>query len=262
MICRNIISRAVTYIKILGFFGASKALKALICNSTTVIKIRHLNYKYPIFLRFPSSDLPTFRQIFFDKEYDFSVSKDPEVIVDAGANIGLSSVYFANKYPKAKIIAIEPEETNYLHLKKNVASYQNIVPVQAALWGHNGEIDLVDPGLGKWGFMTQNSGKSKNSNKHTYQKISAKTVDQVMREHHLRNIDILKIDIEGAEKEVFCDTSLWIGKVDSLIIELHEHMKLGCNRSFYMGSSGFCFEWLQGENVYLSRGQYIKHPER
>lgn len=52
---------------------------------------------------------------------------------------------------------------------------------------------------------------------------------------------------------MFSDTSSWIEKVDSIIIELHERMKAGCNRSFYCGSNGFNSEWEQGENVYLSR---------
>ena len=79
------------------------------------------------------------------------------------------------------------------------------------------------------------------------------TVDTLMKEHGIDHIDILKIDIEGAEKEVFRDPSAWIGKVDALIVELHERMKLGCNRSFYNGTNCFDDEWFQGENVYLAR---------
>ena len=76
----------------------------------------------------------------------------------------------------------------------------------------------------------------------------------------LDHVDFLKIDIEGAEREVFSDTSSWIEKVDSIIIELHEHLKAGCNRSFFCGSNGFDNEWLQGENVYLSRNNSITRP--
>jgi hypothetical protein len=83
------------------------------------------------------------------------------------------------------------------------------------------------------------------------------TVDKIMQDYNLEKVDILKIDIEGAEKEVFTDTSSWIEKVNSIIIELHERMKAGCNRSFYCGSNGFDNEWKQGENVYLSRGNYL-----
>jgi hypothetical protein len=76
-----------------------------------------------------------------------------------------------------------------------------------------------------------------------------------MKEQGIDYIDILKIDIEGAEREIFRDPSSWIEKVDSLIIELHECMKPGCYRSFYNGSNGFDDEWQQGEKVYLTRSR-------
>jgi hypothetical protein len=65
------------------------------------------------------------------------------------------------------------------------------------------------------------------------------------------------MDIEGAEREVFSDATPWIYKVDSIIIELHERMKAGCNRSFYCGTNGFDHEWIQGENICLSRGHCL-----
>lgn len=88
--------------------------------------------------------------------------------------------------------------------------------------------------------------------------VEGMTVDKFMADYRLSRIDILKVDIEGAEREVFNDTSAWIGRVNSVIIELHERMKVGCNRSFYRGSEGSDHEWLQGENVYLSRGDYLR----
>ena len=86
---------------------------------------------------------------------DFEVEKPPRTLVDAGANIGLASLYFANRFPSANIIAIEPEQSNFDLLRKNVAPYETITPIRAALWHENGIIKLVDPErLGKWGFMT------------------------------------------------------------------------------------------------------------
>ncbi len=213
--------------------------------------------KYPFVLRNHSSDVPTFRQVFINSGYKFNVSKPPEVLIDAGANIGLESICFANKYPNAKIISIEPEESNFQLLKKNVAPYNNIIPVQAALWNKNGTINLVDPGLGHWGFMTDrisNAGSSFGSQCHEVKSI---TVGRIIDDYGLDTIDILKVDIEGAEKEVFSDSSAWIGKINALIIELHERMKQGCNRSFYNGSNGFDSEWQKGENLYLSRRGYL-----
>lgn len=83
--------------------------------------------------------------------------------------------------------------------------------------------------------------------------VAAMTIDKIMKDYNIEKIDILKIDIEGAEREVFSDTSSWLERVDSIIVELHERMKTECNRSFYCGSNGFDNEWVQGENVYLSR---------
>jgi len=191
--------------------------------------------------------------------------------LDVGANIGLASIYFANKYPEATIVAIEPEESNFELLKKNVESYSNITPVQAALWDKNEDISLVDPGLDKCGFMTQEKDKkekntgdilSQKTNIPECHQVRGMTVDKIMKDYNFAEVDILKIDIEGAEKEVFKDTSAWIGGVNSIIVELHEHMKSGCKRSFYNGSNGFDNEWTQGENVYLSKSGYLMQKQR
>ena len=90
--------------------------------------------KHPIFIRLKTSDFRTFLKIFRDREYELELGKEPQTILDAGANVGFASVYFAIKYPRAKIIAIEPESANFAQLKRNVAPYPNIIPVQAALW--------------------------------------------------------------------------------------------------------------------------------
>lgn len=223
----------------------------------TQVILNHKDARFPFTLRNFSSDVPTFMQVFIKQEYSFSVTSSPEVILDAGANIGLASIYFATKFPNTKIISIEPEESNFKLLQINSNPYKNIIPVQAALWNKNGIIDLIDPGLGHWGFMTDkenNQEKPLGLYKH---KVSSITIDKLMKTYGADAIDILKIDIEGAEKEVFNDSSAWIGKVRALIIELHERMKPGCNRSFYNGSNGFDCEWSQGENIYLSRGKYL-----
>jgi len=125
------------------------------------------------------------------------------------------------------------------------------------LWNKNEEINLIDPGLGKWGFRTETKDVSERLSGNICYATQAITIDKIMQIFDLEKIDILKIDIEGAEKEVFSDSSSWIERVESIIIELHDHMKIGCNRSFYNNSNGFVDEWRQGENVYLSRGNYL-----
>lgn len=238
--------------------GLIRAFGAKASNSTVLFRVDRKGLPFPIYLRLNSSDVPTYEDLFAKGDYGFSVQKPPKTIVDAGANIGLASVIFANRWPDATIIAIEPEASNFDLLKKNVAPYGNVHPVNAALWNQTGEIDVIDTGLGNWAFMTQAQDPSEIKNGHPGGTIRAMTVDNVLDEYRLDRVDILKIDIEGAEKEVFADTSSWIERVDAIIVELHERMKPGCLRSFYNGSNGFDNEWKQGENVYLSRGMCMK----
>lgn len=251
------ISSIKYYYSRFGASGVISAIKAKLGSSNDLMKVERKEIKNPFYLRLKTSDIPTFDQVFIQQEYDFDTVRTPKVIVDAGANIGLASIYFANKYPDAKIIALEPEQSNFKLLEVNVSVYPNIIPVHAALWNKSEKINLVDPGLGKWGFMTEVKNTSDGLLGNTCHEVEAMTVDKIMQTFNLEKIDILKMDIEGAEKEVFSDSSLWIEKVDSLIVELHDRMKAGCSRSFYNGSNGFSGEWTQGENVYLSRDNFL-----
>jgi FkbM family methyltransferase len=241
------------YLRTVGIRGFASAVKVRITRMPTLLEISWPDIKFPFVLRIPSSDVATCEQIFIDLEYDFNVKGTPRVIVDAGANIGLASIYFANKFPDAKIIAIEPEESNLKVLKRNIAPYENIVPVCGALWHENTRIKLVDTGIGKWGFMTTAQESAEETYGVMVDEVQGVTVDTIMKEQGIDHIDILKVDIEGAEREVFGDSSSWLGKVDALIIELHDHMKPGCSRSVCKGAKGFDNEWLQGENLYLAR---------
>jgi FkbM family methyltransferase len=258
---KNIL-KAKAYLKIIELAGFSQIIRAIVSKSIVLLRVKSPGCRFPFMLRFFSSDIETFEQIFMSDGYDFLVEKQPSVIVDAGANIGLASIYFANRYPEAKIIAIEPEKSNFDVLKENCAPYVNIIPLQAALWHLNEEIDLVDPGRGNWGFITQNKEIWQNPSEtpqgaicHT---VRAITVDRLMDEYALDRINILKIDIECAEKEVFSNTASWIEKVDSIVIELHDWITPGCADSFDNGAPGFDQEWLQGENVIRTRRNCLK----
>jgi hypothetical protein len=78
-----------------------------------------------------------------------------------------------------------------------------------------------------------------------------------MKDYAIDYIDILKVDIEGAEKEIFSGSPSWINHVGVLIVELHDRLKAGCSRSFFNATNSFDHEWYQYENVVLARSEYF-----
>lgn len=241
------------YHRVVGLRGLLSAVRGKTARMPILLEMARPDVRFPFYLRVPSSDVHAFEQIFLRQDYDFEVRQPPRTIIDAGANIGLASIYFANRFPGARIVAIEPERSNFEVLQKNVAPYDNVTPLRGALWHENRMLNLVDPDLGHWGFMTQAQEGEAEAFGETLHEVQGMTVDRVMESLGLDHVDILKMDIEGAEREVFSDSSPWIDRVDGLIVELHERLKPGCNRCFYNGSVGFDDEWWQGENVYLAR---------
>lgn len=251
------------YQRIFGIRGPIGIAKGKLVGKPVLLQAKEFGLKWPVFLRVPSSDVRVFQQIFIRNEYKFDVNRNPEFIVDAGANIGLASVYFANQFPNARILAIEPEKENFEVLVKNVKPYPNVQPVLGALWSERVEVEVVDRGFGNWGFMIEAPSNSQVASNSNHQMVEGMTVDMILDRYNIQKISILKLDIEGAELEVFRNSSSWIDRVDSLIIELHEHMKPGCNRSFYAATSGFDIEWSQGEFVYLTRaGGCLRNTEQ
>jgi FkbM family methyltransferase len=188
----------------------------------------------PLHIRTQTSDESAYEQILLHSQYAFDLPFSPKTIVDAGANIGMASIYFAHTYPEAKVIAIEAEASNFAVLARNVRPFPTIIPIHAALWNRDGAICVSEPDPatgrnGKWGFVTR-EGAGVN--------VRAITMGTLMKEMRMQAIDVLKVDIEGAEKEVFeaCD---WMGDIRCLMIELHDRFKPGCNEAVNSAAQGF-----------------------
>ncbi|MEZ5420748.1 MAG: FkbM family methyltransferase [Vicinamibacterales bacterium] len=233
-----------------GVPGLLGAVAAKICRHPVTCTIKRPFPPNSLSLRIPSTDVLLYRQIFERHEYDVPVSRAPRVIVDAGANVGLSAVYFAHRFPDARIIAIEPEAHNFALLAHNVADYPNVVPVKAALWHENTVVDLFDPGVGPWGYVVGHRDAGLGAWR---QFTDAVTLDKVMHTHGLDRVDLLKMDIEGSEREVLADAAAWIDRVDALIVELHERKKVGCLPVFEAIAPRFDDRWHAGELEYLLR---------
>lgn len=188
----------------------------------------HVDYKgSKINFRYESTDFTVFREIFFALEYDLAYQEDVKVIIDAGANIGASTVWFAKKFPNSKIIAIEPDKGNFELLCKNVKGLNNVITLNKGLWSSTQKLKISKrEDIGEWGFFTSPENNSSEDS------IDGISIDDLIAEMGLKKIDVFKIDIEGAEKEIFKSAN-WLDKTMMLIIETHDWLEEGCSMSVF-----------------------------
>ena len=184
-----------------------------------LIKVPHLSTK--VLLRNNPSDIQVFTQVFIQQEYNVRIDKEIKTIIDCGANIGLASLFFLSKFPDARIIAIEPEENNFHILKQNLKYYKNVTCIKKGLWNKAANLEIIDNGWGEAGFVIE---ESPIPSEKTIQAIS---IEEIIDQFHLSEIDILKIDIEGSEEQVFLNASKWINKINIIFCEIHENLKPG-----------------------------------
>lgn len=197
-----------------------------------------------IYLRSDTTDIKVFMQIFRNLEYEIDFKLNPKVIVDCGANTGLSTIYFKNKYPDATIIAIEPESSNFDLLLKNTKGYSNLHCLKKGIWNRDVNLEIANPEAEKWAFITKEVEYESNNT------IEAISIDRILEEYDIETIDILKIDIEGSEKELFeKNFENWIPRTKIILIELHDFMRNGCSKSFIKALENFSFSVSKkGEN--------------
>lgn len=186
-------------------------------------------YQRPILFRPRTTDIHLIKNIFYEKEYGVDLRDlNPENIVDIGANVGYTSVYFTNAYPQSRVFAFEPEEGNFELLKKNVTGYNNIVPSNLAIWNQKTDLITSAKEYDSWSFSLSESDERGNGP--TFQAIS---MNEVL-ERIGGDIDILKLDVEGAEKEIFNPkNAAWLNRVKVIVIELHDRKIKGCSESLY-----------------------------
>ena len=185
----------------------------------------------PLHVRTRTSDLLVFEHVFVTNEFD-SICKNlspASFIIDAGANAGYTTARFAASCPGARIIALEPEPENHAQLLKNTGGYPNVTALNAALWCDNTPLKVVNPGKREHGFQVRAADGGS-----TGYEVPSHTVPDLMRMAGAEKIDLLKIDIESAEYEVFNESCKdWIHKVDTISIELHDKIRPGCASRFF-----------------------------
>jgi len=142
------------------------------------------------------------------------------LVLDLGANIGASSVFFGTAFPGSRVIAVEPEPANYALLCQNTRGL-NILNLQAAIGAQPGRTRLVDAGIGPWGYRTAVAGAGP--------EVPQVTIPQILAQHGAAPCRpfLVKIDIEGGERDLFASNTQWVQQFPVLIIELHDWLLPG-----------------------------------
>ncbi|MEY3739132.1 MAG: hypothetical protein RL544_1910 [Bacteroidota bacterium] len=177
----------------------------------TTLKLRTIGPISVLYKR-PYELLKTYNEIFVFEIYRFESLIPNPVIIDCGANIGISSLYFKTIYPGATLIAFEPDKSLADIYQKNMLqnSIQDFTLHKAAVWTENGTISFNN--MGSEASSIDVSGKSSHS-------VPTIKLASIVAEHP--TIDLLKIDIEGAEYPVIQDIASELHMVKHMFIEYH-----------------------------------------
>ena len=150
------------------------------------------------------------------------------VVVDAGANIGLFSLLIKREFPEASIYAIEPERDNYRMLCSNcidTCQRGGILTLCRGLWSKDAYLKVIPRESGEWGYIVHEVDKEDTD------AIQAISIKSLILQNNLKKIDLLKMDIEGSEYEIFKSDDLeWLDICDAVVIETHDNIINGVDK--------------------------------
>lgn len=219
LMIRNKIINLICLSKYTGLFNA---LRFPLTKRLILCKIANSS---SFWIRGRSSDFATLRQVFEDRHYDYpELPENPKVIVDLGANIGLATIFFRQRYPSASIISLEPSRDNFDILRVNTKADSRIQILQKAIGPMNGFVKLCNPNAKADSFRFEPVDREYEGVVETW------SMPTLMRELSIETVDILKIDIEGAEMQLFLGNRDWLRMVRSILIEVHEAIVPGVSK--------------------------------
>lgn len=169
-------------------------------------------------LRPHTSDLGVLREVWLDRRYDVPCPIEPQLILDCGAHIGLTSRRLGDQHPEAYVMSVEPHPVNVDLCRQNNPSASVI---WGAISGESGEASLRMP-HGESAYNACSIARDKGP---TLIEVPVFTIDELLGG---RRADIVKLDIEGAEKSVFEGRCEWLNHVALLLVEHHDRFVPGC----------------------------------
>lgn len=224
------------------------------------INLREL--EQPVWIRLGSLDFTSVEEVFLRKNYHSVAEQLPKsvgLVIDLGANVGVTIRLWQHFWPDARIIAVEPDADNMAVCRKNVEAAgraQRVSLVQAGISARPGALGLIRHTY-ELGFQVSEEPAA------GAETVAGVTMPQLLAEHHIDGpIPLLKCDIEGSEKTLFADCTAWISRVEHLLIELHGDYTIDDLMSA-LQRNGSSFETLHvaedmGTKVYLLRAKSLR----
>jgi hypothetical protein len=208
--------------------GPLKMAEYLVRTAISRLTKRQMEFKLPhmanpVAIRTGMSDMQVFHDIFIWGEYGFLKSvADHTTVLDIGANVGYSSTYFAGIYPKCEVVAVELMHSNFEQLSRNTAFLGNrIRTVEAAVWSHNDGVSIADDTFRDGDAWSHHASEAEDGKS----LVPSITMLNLMQQHAMPRVNICKIDIEGAEYELFAPGNRrWVNKCDVILLEIHEDL--------------------------------------
>ena len=202
-------------------------------------------FRNSFLIRRYSSDRVVFSSVFLEGELEGYLPEGPGFILDGGANVGFTTAFYAHHYPSSTIIAVEPSGSNVIQFRRNCSGYGNVTLLEGALWSSSvTTVKIANPDDESWSFHVEASDGPGG--------IRAFTIPEILDKFAVGDLDLLKLDIEGAERQLFeAGSDQWLPRVKAIIVEIHGDearlaIEKACNQDEFLYSR-------KGEKVYAVR---------
>jgi FkbM family methyltransferase len=211
-------------------FGVLGTLTLLRQRSTDVdvFKLPIKGFSTPVYCRSKGSDFAVLRQVIGWQEAAIRFDHPPKLVIDAGANVGYSSLVFSMHYPTATVVGVEPDKSNCEMFRKNCAGYSKIRLLEGAVWPRKAMLVISNPTADAFEFQVDEADSTQGEDR-----VPGFTIPEIIDLHGGGRVNLLKLDIEGAEHALFTQgAEEWLHRVDVIIVELHDRYVPGCRAAF------------------------------
>jgi FkbM family methyltransferase len=227
------LSKFATWTKNLGIacavrYSLYRIFNRMLGERLLTLKVR--GFPRPVYCRAGGSDLRVFAQVLANREYRcLDQSHISGLVIDCGANIGLSTLYFLRRFPKVHVIALEPDPDNFKMLARNTAAFRDRVTLlQAAVWNKNTSLVFSEARA----LNRQEWAKTcREAEEREVPQIQAFDIPTILGMSSFKRVGLLKVDIESGELALFDHSAKsWLDLVDVITIELHG---AACEKAFH-----------------------------